>query len=29
VVDLDALIGYLTATPGLAPPPVDRITVLP
>jgi 5'-nucleotidase len=29
VVDLDALIDYLAATPGLAPPPADRITVLP
>jgi len=28
-VDLDALLTYLSATPGLSPPPVDRITVLP
>jgi 5'-nucleotidase len=28
-VDLDALIDHLAATPGLAPPPADRITVLP
>jgi 5'-nucleotidase len=28
-VDLDALLDYLAATPGLSPPPADRITVLP
>jgi 5'-nucleotidase len=27
-VDLDALLAYLAATPGLAPPPADRITVV-
>ena len=29
VVDLDALLSYLSAHRGLAPPPADRITVLP
>ena len=29
VVDLDALLTYLSAHPRLAPPPADRITVLP
>ena len=28
VVDLDALLAYLSANPGLAPPAGDRITVL-
>ena len=28
-VDLDALLAYLSATPGVAPPPADRITVVP
>jgi len=28
-VDLDALIAYFGAHPGIAPPPADRITVLP
>ena len=28
-VDLDALLAYLSANPGLAPPAVDRITVSP
>jgi 5'-nucleotidase len=28
-VDLDAFTAYLTANPGIAPPPADRITVLP
>ena len=28
-VDLDALEAYLTAHPSLAPPPLDRITVVP
>lgn len=28
-VDLDALIAYLGAHPGIAPPPADRITVVP
>ena len=28
-VDLDALLAYLAANPGLAPPAVDRITVSP
>ena len=28
-VDLDAFTAYLTANPGLAPPPADRITVAP
>jgi 5'-nucleotidase len=28
-IDLDALIAYLGAHPGVAPPPADRITVLP
>ncbi|TNC26148.1 bifunctional metallophosphatase/5'-nucleotidase [Amycolatopsis alkalitolerans] len=28
-VDLDALIAYLGAHPGIAPPPADRITALP
>ena len=29
VVDLDALLAYLSANPGRAPPAGDRITVLP
>ena len=29
VVDLDALLSYLSSTPGLAAPPADRIAVLP
>ena len=29
VVDLDALLTYLSAHPRLAPPPADRVTVLP
>jgi 5'-nucleotidase len=29
VVDLDALLAYLSANPGLSPPAADRITVLP
>jgi 5'-nucleotidase len=28
-VDLDALVAYLGAHPGIAPPPADRITVVP
>ncbi len=28
-VDLDAFTAYLTANPGLAPPPADRVTVAP
>jgi 5'-nucleotidase len=28
-VDLDAFTAYLTANPGLAPPPADRVTVVP
>jgi 5'-nucleotidase len=28
-IDLDALIAYFAAHPGIAPPPADRITVLP
>jgi 5'-nucleotidase len=28
-VDLDAFTAYLAANPGIAPPPADRITVLP
>ncbi|WP_116049587.1 bifunctional metallophosphatase/5'-nucleotidase [Amycolatopsis palatopharyngis] len=28
-VDLDALIAYFGANPGIAPPPTDRITVVP
>ena len=29
VVDLDALLSYLSSAPGLAAPPADRIAVLP
>jgi 5'-nucleotidase len=29
VVDLDALLSFLSANPGLSPPPADRVTVLP
>ena len=29
VVDLDALLAYLSANPGISPPAADRITVLP
>ena len=28
-VDLDAFTAYLAANPDIAPPPADRITVLP
>ena len=28
-IDLDALLAYLKANPGLAPPPADRITATP
>ncbi|WP_156758488.1 bifunctional metallophosphatase/5'-nucleotidase [Actinokineospora pegani] len=28
-IDLDALTAYLTANPGLAPPALDRVTVIP
>jgi 5'-nucleotidase len=27
-IDLDAFTAYLTAHPGLAPPPADRVTVI-